>query len=164
MLVTGCDKTAEWALAAFEDKHRNAGISLTGSLPLATAQLDLTIERRWEQSNSAQHRTGPSCGVGSEIKFDQTVFIRGYKLLERHFLAPKVIKAAAGPRTPNPKDRDQSPDAAQSDGSPGEVWSELVLETIPGDEPVGTKFSFENMKELRRFRRSSTLSMPSLNI
>lgn len=89
LIVTSCDKTAEWATAAFATKGRNTRISFSGGLP-AAVNGELALGGAWERNTSVQHRTGPLCG--DEIKYDQTVFIRGYRVRERTLLAPKVIK------------------------------------------------------------------------
>lgn len=93
---------------------------------------ELTISGSWEYSPSVQYRTGPTCD--STVKYDQTVFIRGYRIRERPILAPKVIQAAAEPRAPGSKDRDLDPDAIAPDLDTTE------LEYVPDDAAVSELF------------------------
>lgn len=63
LLVRGCDKTAEWALAAFAQKHREARISFTGGFVSAGGQLSLSGS--WSAAMSAEYRSGPDRGAWS---------------------------------------------------------------------------------------------------
>ncbi|KAJ7470754.1 hypothetical protein FB451DRAFT_1135071 [Mycena latifolia] len=100
LFVTGCDKTFEWASAVFDERSVNAGISLKAdAVPGVSAEL--TFSGRWDTTSSIQHRSGPIQEDIEVPRIDQTVFIRGYKILERTIRSPKVIRAAAEPRPPS---------------------------------------------------------------
>ncbi|KAJ7040950.1 hypothetical protein C8F04DRAFT_185870 [Mycena alexandri] len=139
MIVTGCDKTFEWASAVFDERSKDAGISFqTDAVPGLSAEL--TFSGKWDTSSAVQHRSGPIHKGADEPKIDQTIFIRGYKVLQRPMRAPKVIKAAAEPRSRSPssdRDEDQADLCAVSASDSGESteW-EWVLESIPGDSRV----------------------------
>ncbi|KAJ7284464.1 hypothetical protein C8J57DRAFT_693247 [Mycena rebaudengoi] len=131
MLITGCDKTAEWASAVFDERSRNAGISLIADVgPVASAELTLT--GRWESSTSVQHRSGPIYDDPELVKFDQAIFIRGYKVLERKIRAPKIIRAEAEPRPPSVgEDSDDSSATSSTTGGSSEF--EYIVQSIEGD-------------------------------
>ncbi|KAJ7779170.1 hypothetical protein B0H16DRAFT_1711520 [Mycena metata] len=139
MIVTGCDKTFEWASAVFDERSKDAGISLQiDAVPGLSAEL--TFSGKWDTSSAVQHRSGPIHKGADAPKNDQTIFIRGYKVLQRPMRAPKVIRAAAKPRSRSPspgRDGDQ-PDlcaASVSDLGESTEW-EWALESIPGDSRV----------------------------
>lgn len=132
MLVTGCDKTAEWASAVFTHKGRRAKISLFGGLPTVISG-ELTLTGSWETSSDVQHRSGPICDPGN-VKYDQTVFIRGYRIRERFLILPKLMKAAAEPQPPEPRDGEE--DASQLYRAQGARDSDCILEPIPNTRPV----------------------------
>ncbi|KAL0948303.1 hypothetical protein HGRIS_010895 [Hohenbuehelia grisea] len=96
ILVTGCDKTAEWATAAFNERSRGVGISFYGGFPMVGGA-EVSLSGSWQTGTSVQHRSGPVSDCG-DVKYDQTIFIRSYKVKESITGAPKVIRAASEPR------------------------------------------------------------------
>lgn len=125
LLVTGCDKTAGWAVAAFTEHQRGASISFEGGYtPVAGGGFSLSGS--WSSTSFVQHREGPpssadqwailptssnliaSSEASPPVCYDQCVFVRGLRCKARPLRAPKVIEAAAEPRDdpPLPKDSD----------------------------------------------------------
>lgn len=120
VLVTGRDLTNQWATATFVERHRDAGISFQvgdgfGSI---IGGAGLTLWGSWSSNLLVPHRCGPQRvkppgeGDTSEnaiarihggpeglappsSKYNQCVFIRGFRIRERTRFLPKVIKAAA---------------------------------------------------------------------
>ncbi|KAJ7433104.1 hypothetical protein FB451DRAFT_1155377, partial [Mycena latifolia] len=135
LFVTGCDKTFEWASAVFDERSVNAGISLKAdAVPGVSAEL--TFSGRWDTTSSIQHRSGPIQEDIEVPRIDQTVFIRGYKILERTIRSPKVIRAAAEPRPPSSnEDQKDFSMSTQRDRSTSEEW-EWAVESIPGESQV----------------------------
>ncbi|TFK48150.1 hypothetical protein OE88DRAFT_1737855 [Heliocybe sulcata] len=119
ILVTGRDLTTQWAMAAFaKSEFRGtlaAGVSVPGML---TAEFEVRSGWRADLTGGVQHRCGPQpsrlpvpqCTTdvqneSSQVKQNQCIFLRGYRVKERRFLNPKVIKAASEPSDLGKEDR-----------------------------------------------------------
>ncbi|KAJ7185557.1 hypothetical protein C8R46DRAFT_982226 [Mycena filopes] len=140
MIVTGCDRTFEWASAVFDDRSKDGGISFKiDTVPGVSAEV--SFSGKWDTTSSVQHRSGPIHKGADEPKIDQTIFIRGFKILQRPMRAPKVIRAAAEPRSKSPSpdnDEDQADlrkSSGVSDDRESTEW-EWALESIPGESRV----------------------------
>jgi hypothetical protein len=114
LLITGCDRTSAWSVAAFTEARRGGSIFFRGGYA-SVAGAGLALKGTWDAFTSAEHRSGPS-GSGNrnneitqgttanmnlepaQSPRDQCVFVRGYKVRFRRLLGPKVIRAGAGPR------------------------------------------------------------------
>ncbi|TFK48867.1 hypothetical protein OE88DRAFT_515564 [Heliocybe sulcata] len=110
-LVTGCDRTDEWAMAAFRRSESEIAASATIIVPGA-ANVTAAFSCKWETTSSVLHNTGPYRPTSSTPTDDssqrdkatlcnQTVFIRGYRMKKRKNwkgkqVAPVVIRASAG--------------------------------------------------------------------
>lgn len=58
ILVTGCDRTSEWACAAWSEKTKSARLSFIAGIP-GVAQGNLSLWGRWESSHSLDKNVGP---------------------------------------------------------------------------------------------------------
>ncbi|KAJ7618600.1 hypothetical protein FB45DRAFT_169558 [Roridomyces roridus] len=83
-LVTGCDKSSSWSVAALDNHGEGCGISLKlKACPAGSAAATCTWE--WETASSFAN-SGPRPRVGEETweaAENQTVFLRGYKVAVR---------------------------------------------------------------------------------
>ena len=156
MLVTGCDKAAEWDSAVFSSNIKGAGITLFGGLP-TVASGELSISSAWESGTSVQCRSGPVCESESTLKYDQTIFIRGYRVCERHWFGPKIIKAAAEPQSPESEDQEPDQEFLLVDEEHPDN-ANLILESIPRDGQVSELlFKCFYAVDLRRYRSPTLL-------
>ncbi|KAH8107367.1 hypothetical protein DFH11DRAFT_1517667 [Phellopilus nigrolimitatus] len=128
VLVTGCDLTAEWAMATFNESERGASVSFeVGQAPFGSGDFKLWGE--WTSNVHVPHRCGPiptlppasresllitggspSSGQAKD-NYNQCIFIRGYRIYRRFWRVPKKIKGAA-----EPKDLEKEPPPPPSDG------------------------------------------------
>lgn len=168
VLVTGRDLTKQWATATFLEKAKDAGISFQvgdgfGSL---LGQAGLSLWGSWSSNTLVPHRSGPVAVVPPEEvvssqlriegsndqpvspsvsnKYNQCVFLRGFRVRERTRLFPRVIKAAAegeGGEDPNDHDPPQSSSSFLStvlDRSANTSTDSVQIEAIhdiPGRDP-----------------------------
>lgn len=113
IFVSGTIKTTEWAVGAFSNYEHEGSFDITFNAgPWASASSGFKVST--STSVNVQHREGPSPAIthrpnapqitqGYETEgldampYNQTVFLHYYKLKNRTFLWPKVMKAAAGP-------------------------------------------------------------------
>ncbi|KZT29967.1 hypothetical protein NEOLEDRAFT_1174934 [Neolentinus lepideus HHB14362 ss-1] len=125
-LVTGCDRTTQWATAVF----RNYSSDISASASIAVPEMgggSAQWSSRWETSASVMHNRGPdrvlrqpegSSGNGDSLPANQSVFIRGFRMKARKPLAPRVIRGSAGDYDPGRDDsegRDGTKVIAQDD-------------------------------------------------
>jgi hypothetical protein len=125
VFVTGCDKTPGWAIAAFSGSSNNLSFEFRGGfIPIAGA--GFVLAGGWTNMGTVQHRSGPDDTVRfasaitdlegdalpSEPPSAQTTFVRIKKAYRRRSLIPRVLRAAAEPRTDDRQDRGS--DFAQS--------------------------------------------------
>ncbi|KAI5118155.1 hypothetical protein M0805_000534 [Coniferiporia weirii] len=113
LLVTGCDLTADWATAAFTDSSQENSISFqVGFSGFASAQARFWGE--WSSSTRVRHRCGPQplmppavldAGSRSDVfhadplsEFNQCIFVRAFRVHERPYFLPNVIKGSADPK------------------------------------------------------------------
>ena len=111
-MVRGCDKTAEWALAAFENKSGEAEIFFNGAY-MSVAGARVCVKGSWGHFSSGQHRSGPlnspnlstidAAGYARlandpDSRFNQPIFLRTWRVGRRRFMLPRSIKAAAEPQ------------------------------------------------------------------
>lgn len=145
VLVTGCDLTADWATAAFVEGSKKASISFTVGDPIvATAQASLWGS--WQTSVNVPHRCGPSpstrpvpndalvprVDASPATEFNQCIFIRSFRMMERPLFLPPVLKAAAGYQTYEKQhDSDHTPCVRSGPVSTGLV----VQESNDGIQP-----------------------------
>ncbi|KAI0029230.1 hypothetical protein K488DRAFT_33806, partial [Vararia minispora EC-137] len=98
ILVTGCDRTQPWALAAFTSTSVSAGISFDLSVlssTVATPSLKWTVLQR--EGHSIPYNYGPR--PEQDPRPNQCIFIRGYRAKKRPLqLLPVKILGAAEPR------------------------------------------------------------------
>ena len=162
IFVTGCDKTAEWDAFAWISDSGQVSLTLRGGAP-AAASGALSIGRKWEMSSSIQHRSFPvamdlsylqgglsSTSAGTPVgaqdapsannRFNQCVFVRGYKVQKKLRIWPQVIKAGAGPHqlppSPPPDGREDIPGDQARVGAPNAHFSAMELESTPTVNPV----------------------------
>ncbi|KDQ54312.1 hypothetical protein JAAARDRAFT_697179 [Jaapia argillacea MUCL 33604] len=108
ILVTGCDLTTQWAMAAFSTTDVRASASVGGQVPGAISA-KFSLKGGWTTTRFVHHHWGPQpsrwmtkapetpSSQPTDKLPDQCVFLRGYRVKERRFLGPKVIEAGAGP-------------------------------------------------------------------
>ncbi|KAJ7149140.1 hypothetical protein C8R46DRAFT_532191, partial [Mycena filopes] len=137
MIVTSCDRTWEWASAVFDDCSKDAGISFKiDAVPGVSTQV--SFSGKWDTTSSVHHRSGPIHEGADEPKIDQTIFIRGWKVQPRLIGAPKIIRAAAEPRSRSPspdRDGEQGKLSWASDNDESTEW-EWALESVPAESRV----------------------------
>ena len=117
IFVSGCVKTAEWALAAATHRARECELMFGGEFaPSAKAAFSFGVSQ--ESAASMEHRSGPERTLEDSTdedglpKRDQCVFLHYYKFKRRRILAPKVIRAAANEESP----ANRSPSPEVEDG------------------------------------------------
>jgi hypothetical protein len=117
MLVTGCDHTAAWAVAAFSERSTAVSIDFRGGFdPIASG--GLTVSGDWENVGTIEHRSGPATSEVDEheliedghegasalanksLEYNQTIFLRALRIKRRSFGMGVKIKAAAKPQDP----------------------------------------------------------------
>ncbi|EIN11258.1 hypothetical protein PUNSTDRAFT_131428 [Punctularia strigosozonata HHB-11173 SS5] len=136
-MVRGCDKTSEWAVAAFAERSADAGISFNGGY-VVDAGVRVAVTGSWGWFCSAEHRSGPETAK-DPAEFDQTVFIRVWKFRRFPFRIPTRISAAAEPRDGffDGSDGDCSADWGSDGSSPSsEVAIKLDPSTIKAKHPL----------------------------
>ncbi|KAJ7284480.1 hypothetical protein C8J57DRAFT_1669580 [Mycena rebaudengoi] len=94
-----------------------------------------------QNSASVQHRSGPIYDDPELVKFDQAIFIRGYKVLERKIRAPKIIRTEAEPRPPS-VDEDSGDSSATSSTTGGSSEFEYIVQSIEGDSTASPRTLF----------------------
>ncbi|KZT19859.1 hypothetical protein NEOLEDRAFT_1077003 [Neolentinus lepideus HHB14362 ss-1] len=111
ILVTGRDLTTQWAMAAFAKSEFQGSVGAGVSVPgILAAEFEVRSGWRTDLTSGVQYRCGPQSsrfleperveGSWTEVltrRQNQCVFLRGYRIKERRFLVPKVIKAASKP-------------------------------------------------------------------
>ncbi|KAA1470055.1 hypothetical protein DENSPDRAFT_879420 [Dentipellis sp. KUC8613] len=145
ILVTGCDRTTTWAVAAFTSVDFDSKISLSVDFA-GVGSASFASSMSWTHDGSAQYNWGPdqrspvstaeltrAVTGGGDIsssssanqlhkpintEFNQCVFIRGFRAKRRSRFLPVKLKAAA-----EPVDLKKSPDD-DSDRGEGAVSSE----------------------------------------
>lgn len=80
-LVTGSDKATTWGLAAVS--HGSSSNSVALRFAAAMVEANASYSFSWEKRCDATVRTGPDIGEGVESLKDQSVFIRGFKIMIR---------------------------------------------------------------------------------
>jgi hypothetical protein len=146
ILVHGVVQTATWALAAFSenDTRIGAGLSLDAAV---FARAGASLHAAWDEQSSVEHRSGPPLHSLTrqpasdstnpteppDWKFDQTIFLRHYKVKPRFLLAPKVIRAGAGDEELDPGDEgtDEAATASLQDLEIQDVDVEVEPQRIP---------------------------------
>ncbi|KZT15564.1 hypothetical protein NEOLEDRAFT_1103928 [Neolentinus lepideus HHB14362 ss-1] len=107
-LVTGTDRTDEWAMAVFRHTESETAASASITIPKGL-NVSASFRVTWDATASVLHHYGPyrrletsGLGIGCSPSeggslHNQTVFIRGFRMKKRaKWIAPKVIRAAAG--------------------------------------------------------------------
>ncbi|TFK49030.1 hypothetical protein OE88DRAFT_456372 [Heliocybe sulcata] len=110
ILVTGRDVTRGWAMAVFSQAETKGkgGIGIDTALGVSAT---FGMEFGWKTEGIVHSHSGPQPveppspnGKGKALdiplqhkSWDQCVFLRGYCLRRRNILAPRRLKAAAGP-------------------------------------------------------------------
>lgn len=147
MVVTGCDRTGAWALAAFSAGGREGGFSFKVDTPFGGARGGAW--GRWSTAGSTRHNCGP-CDqnppavdqsmddgtVDAYSSSNQSVFIRGLHVYER-FGIPK-IRAGAGPHVL------QHPPEDDDAGDESLAMDILENEDLSREEPVSSRVSRES--------------------
>ncbi|KZT25674.1 hypothetical protein NEOLEDRAFT_1064514 [Neolentinus lepideus HHB14362 ss-1] len=120
ILVTGRDVTSDWAMAVFSQGETKGKADLGADTSLGFSAT-FGMEFGWKTEGIVHSHSGPlpveppsphskgkaRAPVSRQNKdWDQCVFLRGYCLRRRNFLAPRHLKAAAGPSDVGPGDRD----------------------------------------------------------
>ncbi|KAJ3535821.1 hypothetical protein NM688_g6924 [Phlebia brevispora] len=132
--LSGWVKTSEWTVAACLKDDRGSSCSIQGQItPSATMGCNVSVTESKEMSviyHSGPDRLGAFSTSMTAEAADQTIFIEFYKVRYRRFVAPKVLRAAAGPdHLPDPyEDTDNSSAASASEDDCDES---LDLETVP---------------------------------
>lgn len=109
VLVTGCDLTSAWAVAAFTDRGVDASVQLHVGTTAGTVDLganiswrnERNVERHWGPRRRAAFDNGPT--YMNPVQLDavpsseqnQCIFIRGYRVKFRSRFLPKKLVAAA---------------------------------------------------------------------
>lgn len=148
-MVRGCDKTAEWALAAFEGTSETQGAEVFFNGAFMTAPgARISLQGSWGRCTSAQHRSGPRLDSvtpvlsslpadvpGVSRRFNQPVFLRTWRVGRRRFMLPRSIKAAAEPQE---DDYDSDLDALNRpcDAGSDSSGDDLLVQLDPDPNPV----------------------------
>ncbi|KAI0061929.1 hypothetical protein BV25DRAFT_1916584 [Artomyces pyxidatus] len=132
ILVTGCDLTPSWAMAAFMSRESDSSVSVhfdsgvTGSIAAnlsiswsnnCNAVYNYGPEERFRSTSNESRRLPPSTEYSDVSRgalvpaSDQCVFVRGFSMKRRRFLPGKRLKAHAEPR-----DYSRHDDEADEDG------------------------------------------------
>lgn len=102
LLVRGCVKTTEWALAAFLDKGKMLQVAFQAQVG-HLANVNFSVEQSERASTSVEHRSGPpnisKLSGSAALQSDQSVFVSVYKLKRRLFRGLKIVAAAEPPET-----------------------------------------------------------------
>ena len=113
ILVTGCDLTRQWAMAAYFRRSRQINAALTAqAAPVAVANFSLSAG--WSTTQPMNTRRGPPQALHLQVRQDdneiqndnrtlannQCIFLRGFYLKERIIWGPRVMKAGAGYHDP----------------------------------------------------------------
>ncbi|KAJ7592792.1 hypothetical protein C8J56DRAFT_482928 [Mycena floridula] len=90
-LVTGCDKTRSWGVAAFSDISRSGGVDLK-LLAAGASGVGGSVAYSWHKPNSVAARSGPHSSDSGFSMSNQCVFLRGFRITGRRriFSKPKV--------------------------------------------------------------------------
>ncbi|KAI0056994.1 hypothetical protein BV25DRAFT_1863983 [Artomyces pyxidatus] len=144
ILITGCDLTTSWAMAAFMSSEFDASISLQFDAGMAgTVAAYSGIS--WRNSRNAVYNHGPDArsrpASGDNLRLppttvdtsqidmapvpDQCVFVRGYHMKRRPLFMPKKLKAFAKPRDYSRHNEDEDEIELGDDGS-GSSEDEVV--------------------------------------
>jgi hypothetical protein len=109
ILVTGCDKSRQWATATYFRHVREMSATLGAQVaPIVEAKFSLSAG--WRTTQAVNTRRGPP-HLGNEGAQDDTssetlvnnqcIFLRGFYVKERRLrIAPRVMKAGAGYHDP----------------------------------------------------------------
>ncbi|KDQ49000.1 hypothetical protein JAAARDRAFT_63879 [Jaapia argillacea MUCL 33604] len=104
VFVTGRALTRQWAAAVFLRSERQARITAGAEVPgVASARFE--VGRGWKDTKWMVEKEGPTLPPTGEVH-DQCVFVSTVRLKFRPLVAPKVIRAAAGPDHLGSGDRD----------------------------------------------------------
>ncbi|EIM79906.1 uncharacterized protein STEHIDRAFT_172904 [Stereum hirsutum FP-91666 SS1] len=109
VLVTGCDLTSAWAVAAFTDSGVDASVQLhVGATPAGAVDIGTNVS--WRNERNVERHWGPrrrmTSGFGADpfqqvatpsSEQNQCIFIRGYRVKFRSRFLPKKLVAAAEP-------------------------------------------------------------------
>lgn len=109
VLVTGCDLTSAWAVAAFTDSGVDASVQLhVGATPAGAVDFGTNVS--WRNERNVERHWGPrrrmTYGFGADpfqqvatpsSEQNQCIFIRGYRVKFRSRFLPKKLVAAAEP-------------------------------------------------------------------
>lgn len=119
ILVTGCDLTADWEMATFNERTTQCDIEFKVGDPAFGPSGSSAFWGTWQSSIHAPHRCGPcptqppvspndpstvdnaisqEDGPDKGPKYNQCIFLRGFRVRERKLLAPQVIQDAAEPQ------------------------------------------------------------------
>ncbi|KDQ54309.1 hypothetical protein JAAARDRAFT_135733, partial [Jaapia argillacea MUCL 33604] len=142
VLVTGCHMTTKWAMAAFSNSDVRASGSFGAGIP-GGVSAKFSLSGGWSTSRFVHHHSGPQPSFlgtkaqgssnpdgSEEDDRNQCVFLRGYRVMERRFLGPKVIEAAADPQNLGHEGPEQGDTAVPCEG--GETEDEIMpLSEIP---------------------------------
>lgn len=146
-MVRGCDKTAEWALAAFENRSGEAEMFFNGAY-MNVAGARVAVKGSWGHFSSGKHRSGPLSGPNPttlnaagfsqsandpDSLFNQPVFLRTWRAGRRRFMLPRSIKAAAEPQEDAQKPERRAPNDSGTACSPAD---DVIIELNPNPDVV----------------------------
>lgn len=150
-MVRGCDKAAEWALAAFQNKTGGAELFFNGAYVMNPAGVRVSVQGSWGHYTSGQHRCGPLAdfglaslpsmershltGADSALPFNQPVFLRIWRVRRGPIKLLSRVKAAAEPQDDN-ADSDQERDIDPCGTAEGTSDDAIVVEPDPKSDPV----------------------------
>jgi hypothetical protein len=144
VLVTGVDITRDFAMMSYFNNGVRLKSEFTASVP-GVASASISAWGAWRTEGLVHTNCGPqlclppsssqttvltvSGGSRTETiseEYDQCVFVRYYGMRKRPFMAPRIIKAAAGFHDLGPGDRhnEDPPIEAQSDSDGASVASD----------------------------------------
>ncbi|KZT24416.1 hypothetical protein NEOLEDRAFT_442284 [Neolentinus lepideus HHB14362 ss-1] len=145
-LITGCDRTDEWAMAVFRHTESETTASASITIPKGMS-MSASLTVTWDATTSVLHHYGPyrretsGSGIGCSTSeggslHNQTVFIRGFRMKKQSkWIAPKVIRASAGYHNLefDPEDDDYSGNVAKETNPVCDLL-DYILDSCPEAE------------------------------
>ncbi|KAF8521310.1 hypothetical protein JB92DRAFT_1817718 [Gautieria morchelliformis] len=146
LFITGHDMTRDFDMVAFSSDSKEAGIKFSAGIP-GVGSATTAAWGTWDSSISVSRNFGPqprdppgdlqlltynTHPMDSFPKYNQCVFLRGYRIKRRARIVPRVIRAAAGPHDLGSGHRSDKEDLqAEWNSSSSDSYSEILMDPDP---------------------------------